>query len=379
MTRNLPAWVRPLALAGAALTVVLIGFGGMVTNTDNGLACPDWPTCFGEPFPKLVGGVLMEHGHRYVATAVGFICVLLVGATLWAADQAKLIAWSLAVSMPLVLGGSTAAAVVKHRTNALPLVPSLLCLAGYAIGLYVIAQAPRVGRIAQALLLLVMTQGIFGGATVIYKLPVTVLVLHLATSMIVLAAFVMLWSALGEDAQRDGVAQVVRVQVSPGERALVLAASGLVYLQLVLGAAVRHTGAGLICTDLPLCRGAVWPTNVHPAVHLHMLHRALGLTLLVLLTWLAVRLWTRLSQAGGASMLAVRALPLLVLAQVTLGVLTIWTLKELFTVTGHLVVGALVWAACVTLSVRVRGVAHVAAQGVAEAAAAPASIEARGV
>ena len=68
-------WVRRLAAAAAFLTVVLIVAGGLVTNTDSGLACPDWPTCFGSPIPKMVGGVAVEHTHRLIATAVG-LCTL---------------------------------------------------------------------------------------------------------------------------------------------------------------------------------------------------------------------------------------------------------------------------------------------------------------
>ena len=54
---------------------------------------------------------------------------------------------------------------------------------------------------------------------------------------------------------------------------LLLVTAAAVYAQILLGAMVRHTGAGLVCTDLPLCRNALWPTGVHPAVHLHMVHR----------------------------------------------------------------------------------------------------------
>ena len=59
-------WVRRLAVAAAFLTLVLIVAGGLVTNTDSGLACPDWPTCFGSPMPHMVGGVAVEHTHRVV-------------------------------------------------------------------------------------------------------------------------------------------------------------------------------------------------------------------------------------------------------------------------------------------------------------------------
>ena len=49
-----PRLIRRLAAAAAVLTVVLIVAGGVVTNTDSGLACPDWPTCFGSAIPALI-------------------------------------------------------------------------------------------------------------------------------------------------------------------------------------------------------------------------------------------------------------------------------------------------------------------------------------
>src|SRR2546429_6407448 len=75
-------WVRRLAAAAAFLTLVLIVAGGLVTNTDSGLACPDWPTCFGSPMPRMVGGVLVEHTHRLIATAVRLCTLALCGRTL---------------------------------------------------------------------------------------------------------------------------------------------------------------------------------------------------------------------------------------------------------------------------------------------------------
>lgn len=345
-------WAGVLALLAAACTLLLIGVGGLVTNTDSGLACPDWPTCFGTPFPRLVGGVLMEHGHRYVGTLVGFLCVLLVGGVLRAQGQAKVAGVSLLGSMPLILGASTWAAIAQHRTGSAPALALGLVALGYGLGLWALFAARGTGRLAQAALLLVITQGLFGGLTVVLKLPVTVLVLHLGTSMIVMA--MLLW--LGVRLLEESGAAPPRVPVPAYERRLLVFTSVLVYLQLVLGAAVRHTGAGLICTDLPFCRGAIWPVNVHPAVHLHMVHRALGVALAVLVSWLAARLWAQLRgvRADGVVRLALQALPLLVLSQVALGFLTVWSLKELVTVTGHLVVGALLFAALVTLLVRVR-------------------------
>ena len=328
-------WVRRLAAAAAFLTVVLIVAGGVVTNTDSGLACPDWPTCFGSPMPTMVGGVAVEHTHRLIATAVGLCTLGLCIGTL----PRRLWLLLCGVFAPVLLGGAFVAARLQQRDGALPLVPTLLVVVGFAGCAWVLARAQGAGRLAVLALALVMAQGLLGGLTVVYRLPPTVLVLHLATSMLFLAvALVLAWRMSG------AVTDVARTP-------LLWATAAATYFQIVLGAAIRHTGAGLVCTDLPYCRGAIWPTHVHPAVHMHMLHRAVALAVLALVCWNAVRL------ARGSTGL-VRALawagPVLALMQIVLGVLTIVTFKDLVPVTTHLFVAALLLADLVSLLVLTR-------------------------
>jgi heme A synthase len=323
-------WVRRLAAAAAFLTVVLIVAGGLVTNTDSGLACPDWPTCFGSPIPRMIGGVAVEHTHRLIAMAVG-VCTL--GLCIGTLSRRVWIPLCAAFA-PLLLGSAFVAARLQQRDGALPVLPAMLVLIGFAGCAWAFGKAQGPGRLAVLALGLVMAQGLLGGATVIYRLPPTVLVLHLATSMLFLTV---------------ALALALRLSAAPAGGArtpLLWVTAGIAYFQILLGATVRHTGAGLICTDLPYCRGALWPTGVHPAVHLHMLHRALAFVVLALVVWNAVRV------ARGVSGL-VRTLawagPLLVVVQIALGVLTITTFKDLVPVTGHLLVAALLLADLVSL------------------------------
>jgi heme a synthase len=65
-----------------AFTVPLILASGFVTSTESGLSVPDWPTTYGwnmVTFPpsKMVGGIFYEHGHRFLASAVGFLTITL--------------------------------------------------------------------------------------------------------------------------------------------------------------------------------------------------------------------------------------------------------------------------------------------------------------
>jgi len=302
-------WSRRLAILAAALTLVLIAAGGLVTNTDSGLACPDWPTCFGSPMPKMVGGVAVEHTHRLIASAVGVLTVLLVVAHL-----GRLGALVGFVFAPLVLFGAFWAARVIPRTGSMPALPAALTLLGFAGCFWALFRSSGAARLSVLALILVLAQGLLGGATVVYRLPPTILVLHLATSMIFLSALVVL--ASGRPALEGG--------------ALAWGAVAAVYLQIVIGATVRHTGAGLVCTDLPWCRGALWPLGVHPAVHLHMVHRAFAFVVAGLVVWNALRLRRPLAWAAAA----------LVGVQIALGFATILTFKGLFTTTAHLVVAA---------------------------------------
>jgi heme A synthase len=323
-------WVRRLAVAAAVLTVVLIVAGGLVTNTDSGLACPDWPTCFGSPMPRMVGGVAVEHTHRLIATAVGLCTLGLCIGTL----PRRLWLLLCGVFAPVLLGGAIAFARLQQRDGSLPALPALLVLVGFAGCAWAFLRARGPGRLAVLALALVMAQGLLGGLTVIYRLPPTVLVLHLATSMLFLSVSLALaWRLSGAKAL---------VARTP----LLWATAGLTYLQIVLGAAIRHTGAGLVCTDLPHCRGAWWPTGVHPSVHLHMLHRALAFAVLALVVWNAVRLSRG---AGGTVRLLAWAGPAIAVAQMALGVLTILTFKDLLPVTGHLLFAALLLADLVSL------------------------------
>src|SRR5216683_671619 len=65
--------VHRFALLVACATFFLIIAGAMVTSHDAGLATSDWPLSNGQVFPKMVGNLFWEHGHRLVATSVGLL------------------------------------------------------------------------------------------------------------------------------------------------------------------------------------------------------------------------------------------------------------------------------------------------------------------
>jgi cytochrome c oxidase assembly protein subunit 15 len=66
------------AILVACATFFLIIAGALVTSHDAGLATPDWPLSNGQVFPKMVGNLFWEHGHRMVATTVGMLTIVLM-------------------------------------------------------------------------------------------------------------------------------------------------------------------------------------------------------------------------------------------------------------------------------------------------------------
>ncbi len=362
---------------------MLIVAGGVVTNTDSGLACPDWPTCFGSALPKMVGNVAVEHTHRLIATTVGLLTVALVILTLRRAKQGWLAA-ALAAISAFILGVSFWAGHAKHVSGELPALGVALVALGYAAFGWAIARARETdGKLAGAALALVIFQGLLGGMTVLYRLPTLVLVMHLGTSMLLLSLMLVIAvradlgpstaglgpqaSGLGFGASRFGPAGADLTPQASGfgpagaglrptaPRAILWLTTVAVYLQILLGAAVRHTGAGLVCTDLPYCRGAWWPTGVHPMVHLHMAHRAFALVVLALVAWSSVRI---AREARGSVRLLALLSPALVAVQIGLGVASILTFKAIVPLTAHLLVGALLLADQVVLLASTRAAAE---------------------
>lgn len=270
-----------LALVTAAATFALLAIGGLVHATGSSLACPDWPLCYGQFFPAMEGGVLFEHGHRLVALLVALLTAAL------------------------------AVMVWRRRRQA-----ALRALAALAV-------------------VLVLAQASLGAVTVIYKLPLLVSAAHLATSMAFFSAVLALAAGLRPP---TGAAPL------PGPAPLLAAlAAGAVYLQIVLGAFVRHAAAGLACQDLLLCQGALWP-DAGPA-RLHMAHRLGGLLVAALVVAAAIPAW-RGARAAGRRGLAVLAAagPVLVLAQLGAGLWTVATFIAVPVVTLHLALGALLLA-----------------------------------
>src|SRR5260370_31662853 len=81
-------WLHRYTVVVAMCTLLLVVAGGIVASNDAGLSVPDWPLSYGKLMPKMEGGIFFEHGDRMVATAVGFLTIILA-IWLWRSEQRR--------------------------------------------------------------------------------------------------------------------------------------------------------------------------------------------------------------------------------------------------------------------------------------------------
>jgi len=100
-------WPHRLAVILACATFPLLFIGGLVTSLGVGLAVPDWPTTFGHnmflyPWSKMIGGIFYEHSHRLVASTVGLLTIALAVA-LWLKEDRLWLRWLGVAALALVI------------------------------------------------------------------------------------------------------------------------------------------------------------------------------------------------------------------------------------------------------------------------------------
>ena len=190
---NYSPWLHRLARLTAGATFLLIVIGGIVTSTDSGLAVPDWPTTFGYnmflyPLSEMVGGILYEHSHRLMGSLVGILTVSLF-IFLLVKDSRKWLKW---------------------------------------IGL--------------AALIAVIVQGVLGGLRVT-QINRSLAIVHACLAQ----AFFALLCGIAWFTSRDWWQDRRETLISAAQklRRLSLITTGLIYMQLIFGAVLRHTGSRL--------------------------------------------------------------------------------------------------------------------------------------
>ncbi len=265
--------------------------GGLVNPNGASMACPDWyffPTCHGQLWPPMVGGVLYEHGHRLVASLVGF-CVLILA--LWC--------------------------FFSHKVDGLT------------------------KRLAYIALFLVVLQGTFGGITVLLNLSALVSTLHLVCAMIFFGLLICISFRLSP-AKKP-------IYLFDKSQSWLFIAITLTFLQLLLGGVVRHMGAGLACgDDLFGCGPSFWPSWFYG--QLHMSHRILGYALFLVVIFSSLKAKRQALLRDNKNLAFLSILPIVVtLTQVALGLLAIYSIRNPVVLALHTGFGGLLLASLLTI------------------------------
>jgi heme a synthase len=290
-------WHNRFAKLVAVCTLLLIAAGGMVTSTGSGLSVPDWPTTYGQnmftfPLSKWVGGIRYEHFHRLVASTVGFLTIILAVWT-WRVESRRWVR---------TLGWACLGAVVL--------------------------------------------QGLLGGLTVLLKLPPAVSIGHAGLAQIFFCLTVTM-ALVTSRGWRSNASPVHDTTLS----FLTAGLTALVYTQILLGATMRHTNAGMAIPTFPLAFGHLVPPFWNAGIAIHFAHRVgAGVVTIFVLAAVGHVFYhhrTRRELARPAALLLAS-----VIVQIALGALVVLSGLQPIINTAHVVNGALVLGTSVVLMLR---------------------------
>ena len=278
------------AILVACATFFLIIAGALVTSNDAGLATPDWPLSNGQVFPKMVGNLFWEHGHRMVATTVGMLTIVL---------------------MVYIL--------LKEKR-------------------------PWVRKLGVFALLAVIAQGLLGGLTVKLMLPLAVSSAHATLAQLFFCTTVSL--AVFTSRSWIEAKPLIEEKGNLPLRYLCTGALVTIFLQLILGATLRHS--------------ATW--DQRPPVELILAHIGGAVAVTLMLGSASLSVLRRHPEARFLTRPAIIALTLLAI-QLCLGIVAYMTrlaspndpqpLNPMIAITvAHVACGALVFVTTIILTLR---------------------------
>jgi cytochrome c oxidase assembly protein subunit 15 len=313
----------------------------MVTSKNVGLAVPDWPTTFGYnmflfPVSKWVGGILFEHTHRLIASAVGFLTIILA-IWLWRSEDRKWVRTLGVIALGLVI------------------------LQGVLGGLRVTMLKDEIGIFHACL-----AQG-FLGLLVVIALVTTKFWRTLPASAVDPSKNL---TALSSQVWARAPSNVVIAPKKIGSiTTLAIAITLAIYAQLALGATMRHQHRDLAILDFPTANGAWIPDTSTAAIAkinasrdarglsdvdafqiwLQMAHRFLALIITVAVIAFCLRVLRDAPHIIALKRLSIFWVALLA-CQITLGAWTIWSNKAADIATAHVAVGAIMLSFGVSIS-----------------------------
>lgn len=356
-------WLHRWAVLTAVATLALVGVGGLVTSHGAGMAVPDWPNTYGYnmfffPISKWVGGIFYEHTHRLVASGVGLLTSILA---LWLYGRSvrPFLRWA---GLGLVgMGLATWSTVPARWSDGAVLGVTGVAAFGASFFWPGCEASPKWLRVlGVTAFFAVVIQGVLGGLRVVlFKDQIGIFHGTLAQLFFGLTCAIALFTSRWW--------QEAEAQPATGARMrnwtfwLLTGTTGLILVQLILGATMRHQHAGLGIPDFPLAYGKLWPDtdaqsiasyNAHRIevlaarpitafqVILQMVHRLVALGILLAVAACA---WTARRQLGGKNPVSRLSLVWLglILAQIALGAATILSDKAADIATAHVMVGAL--------------------------------------
>ena len=315
--------IKNLSLIGICMAFVVIALGAWTRLVDAGLGCPDWPGCYGFVFwpndevdiaiaesrfptyPYGINKAIPEQVHRLFAAALGFIAILLVILSFVKTKNESIQKWTI------------------------------------------------------FLLILICCQGLFGYLTVSLKLLPIIVTTHLfgGFATLMLLYFIYLKSRNFEIFNQINISNL---------KVIASIAFGVLIFQIFLGVWTSTNYASLACADFPTCQGSYMPEmdfkngfNLNqevgpnylyglldnPArVAIHYSHRVSALLLTLIFLILMSRLWF-----SDAAPLA-STLGILLLTQITLGIINVIYVLPLYVAIAHNLVAALLLLATFTIN-----------------------------
>jgi heme a synthase len=383
-------WLHRIALLTAAVTLLLIYVGGQVTTRQAGMSVPDWPNSYGYnmflfPINRWVGGIFYEHSHRLLATVVGFLSISMTlmawGPAATIAGRRKIAQISKTSAAMALISIITEIAIKFLQPAGLlaKIFPQLIVafagiLAVAAVAWF--ARSPESRRwvrwLTTAVLLGVIFQGVLGGLRVVLvKLDLAIVHGCVAQAFFCLASLLVLvtsrWWIDAPNLCYAGNAKAGRRLI-----ALAVTCFCVVYLQLIIGAVMRHYQAGLAIPDLPLAyhhilpptnqteldaanRLRIWQLNLPPVtlsqIWLHFSHRLGACIVTLAVIFLSGAILGR-HRRHPALFRPALILLLLLITQITLGILTVYLRKPADITSAHVAVGASVLVTAFIIAVR---------------------------
>jgi heme a synthase len=291
----------------------LIFKGALVTSFDAGLSVPDWPTTNGQnmfsyPYSLWVGGIFYEHAHRLLASIIGFLTV------------------------------------------------------GLAVWIYLSEPRRWVRTLGLSAVALVIIQGMLGGLTVLLRLPDAISVAHGTLGQTFLLVLITIAFVLSRTYEDIRLGRYISLASHPEIlRALKLGfiMLALLYMQLLLGAATRHSESGLAIPDFPTMGGEWIPRfdqqmidtinefrskyHLRPVTYggitIHLLHRVGAVIAAIGAVLLSLHLFALQGREPLLGKLA-PVFSILVVLQVTLGIITVLSVRNPWITSLHVITGA---------------------------------------